>query len=258
MAIPATTLGVATGTFLAASVEFVEAFTIVLAMGVTRSWRAAMLGTAAALLGLAAVTALAGVTLINRISESLLQLVIGILLLIFGLQWLRKAVLRSAGVLPLHDEEQILASHQDAARNAGPGTRLGVDWFAFAVAFKGVFLEGIEVVFIVVTFGLAATGRGSNGMLVAAASAGAAGVVVLIAAVLVRRPLASVPENSLKYAVGLLLTAFGTFWAGEGLGHFTGGSSLTWPGGDWAILGLLVAWLIISRVAVRLARGNGL
>lgn len=256
MAIPATTLGVATSTFLAASVEFVEAFTIVLAMGVTRSWRAAILGTIAALLGLTAVTVLAGVTLINRISESLLQLVIGTLLLIFGLQWLRKAVLRSAGVLPLHDEEQVLTREQTAARNAGHDIRLGLDWFAFAVAFKGVFLEGIEVVFIVITFGLAATSRGSNGMLVAAASAGVAGVLVLTAAVLVRRPLSSIPENSLKYAVGLLLSAFGTFWAVEGLGYFTGGASLTWPGEDWAILGLLVAWLIISRVAVSLARGK--
>jgi Ca2+/H+ antiporter, TMEM165/GDT1 family len=256
MAIPAATLGVATGTFLAASVEFVEAFTIVLAIGVTRSWRAAILGTVAALLALTAITALAGVTLTDRISESLLQLVIGTLLLIFGLQWLRKAVLRSAGVLPLHDEEQILTREQKAARDAGADLRLGLDWFAFAVAFKGVFLEGLEVVFIVVTFGLAATSRGSNGMLVAATSAMLAGVLVLVAAVLVRRPLSSVPENSLKYAVGLLLSAFGTFWAVEGLGYFTGGKSLAWPGEDWAILGLLVAWLILSRMAVRLARAT--
>jgi uncharacterized membrane protein len=254
MAIPAATLGVATGTFLAASVEFVEAFTIVLAMGVTRSWRAAILGTVAALVGLTAITALAGVTLIDRISESLLQLVIGTLLLIFGLQWLRKAILRSAGTLPLHDEEQILAREQKAARNAGADMRLGWDWFAFAVAFKGVFLEGLEVVFIVVSFGLAATTRDSNGMLVAATSATVAGVLVFIAAVFLRRPLSSVPENSLKYAVGLLLSAFGTFWAVEGLGYFTGGKSLTWPGEDWAILGLLAAWFILSRMAVRWAR----
>jgi uncharacterized membrane protein len=256
MSIPASTLGVATSTFLAAAVEFVEAVTIVLAVGVTRSWRSAILGAMAALLALAAVTALAGVTLVNRISESLLQLIIGALLLIFGLQWLRKAVLRSAGVIPLHDEDQILIREQQAARNAGQDTRLGLDWFAFAVAFKGVFLEGIEVVFIVITFGLAARSRDPNGMLVAAASAAVAGVLVLIAAVLLRRPLSSVPENSLKYAVGLLLSAFGTFWVVEGLGYFTGGASLAWPGEDWAILGLLVAWFIISRVAVRLARGN--
>lgn len=254
MGTPATTLGLATTTFLAAAVEFVEAFTIVLAMGVTRSWRAAILGTIAAVLALAAVTALAGVALINWLSESLLQLVIGTLLLIFGLQWLRKAVLRSAGILPPHDEEEILSRQREAARDAGRDLRLGLDWFAFVVAFKGVFLEGIEVVFIVVTFGLAALRRDPNGMLVAAASAVAAGVLVLIAAILVRRPLSSVPENTLKYVVGLLLSAFGTFWAVEGLGYFTSGASVGWPGGDWAILGLLAAWLILSRIAVRVAR----
>ena len=256
MAIPATTLGLATSTFLAAAVEFVEAFTIVLAMGVTRSWRAAILGTITALLALTAVTALAGVALINWLPESLLQLVIGTLLLIFGLQWLRKAVLRSAGVLPPHDEEEILSRQREAARNAGREVRLGLDWFAFAVAFKGVFLEGIEVVFIVVTFGLAALRRDPNGMLVAAASAVVAGVLVLIAAVLVRRPLSAVPENTLKYVVGLLLSAFGTFWTAEGLGYFTSGASRAWPGGDWAILGLLAAWLVLSRVAVRVASGS--
>jgi Ca2+/H+ antiporter, TMEM165/GDT1 family len=213
MAIPATTIGAATGTFLAAAVEFVEAFTIVLAMGVSRSWRAAILGTMAALLALAALTALAGVALINWLSESLLQLVIGTLLLIFGLQWLRKAVLRSAGVLQPHDEEEVLSRQQEAARNAGLDVRMGLDWFAFVVAFKGVFLEGLEVVFIVVTFGLAAARSDPNGMLVAATGAVAAGVLVLVAAVLVRRPLSSVPENSLKYVVGLLLSTFGTFWA---------------------------------------------
>jgi uncharacterized membrane protein len=254
MAIPASTLGVASASFLAATVEFVEAFTIVLAMGVSRSWRAAILGALTAVLALAAVTALAGVALINWLSESLLQLVIGTLLLIFGLQWLRKAVLRSAGVLPLHNEEEILGRQQEAARNAGREVRLGLDWFAFVVALKGVFLEGIEVVFIVVTFGLAARRTDPNGMLVAAASAVAAGVLVLIAAVLVRRPLSSVPENTLKYAVGLLLSAFGTFWVVEGLGYFTGGTSLAWPGGDWAIPGLLFAWLILSRIAVSVAR----
>jgi uncharacterized membrane protein len=251
MAIPATTLGVATTTFLAAAVEFVEAFTIVLAMGITRSWRAAILGTMAALLTLTALTTLAGVALINWVSESLLQLVIGTLLLIFGLQWLRKAVLRSAGVLQPHDEEEILSREQEAARNARREAGSGLDWFAFIVSFKGVFLEGLEVVFIVLTFGLAAARSAPNGMLVAATSALLAGVVVLIAGVLVRRPLSLVPENTLKYAVGLLLSAFGTFWAVEGLGYFTGGASFAWPGGDWAILGLLAAWLLLSRIAVR-------
>jgi uncharacterized membrane protein len=257
MVIPATTVGVAAATFLAAAVEFVEAFTIVLAMGVTRSWRAAILGAVAALLTLTAVTAVAGVTLINLVSESLLQLVIGSLLLIFGVQWLGKAVLRSAGVLAEHDEDQVLLRQREAASTAGSEVRLGLDWFAFVVAFKGVFLEGIEVVFIVVTFGLAASKKDPNGMLVAAGGAVLAGILVLTAAVLLRRPLSAVPENMLKYAVGLLLSAFGTFWVVEGLGYFTRGASLVWPGGDWAILGLLAAWLILSRIAVQVAARGG-
>jgi Ca2+/H+ antiporter, TMEM165/GDT1 family len=237
-------------------VEFVEAFTIVLAMGVSRSWRAAILGTMVAILTLAALTALAGVALINWLSESLLQLVIGTLLLIFGLQWLRKAVLRSAGVLQPHDEEEVLSRQQEAARNAGRDVRLELDWFAFVVAFKGVFLEGLEVVFIVVTFGLAAARSDPNGMLVAATGAVAAGVLVLVAAVLVRRPLSSIPENTLKYGVGLLLSSFGTFWVVEGLGYFTRGTSLAWPGGDWAILGLLAAGLLLSRISVRVIKAG--
>jgi len=244
-------MGLATATFLASAVECVEAFTIVLAMGLTRSWRAAVLGTIAALAVLAAVTALAGLALARWISESLLQLVIGTLLLIFGLQWLRKAILRSAGVQPLHQEEMIFAQEQDAARRAGREVRLGLDWFAFVVAFKGVLLEGLEVVFIVITFGLAASKRDPNGMLVAAVSALIAGVVVLIMGLVARRPLSAIPENTLKYVVGLLLSTFGTFWAVEGLGYFAGGTSLEWPGGDWAILGLLSAYLVLSRVAIR-------
>jgi uncharacterized membrane protein len=191
---------------------------------------------------------------VSWVSASLLQLVIGTLLLIFGLQWLRKAILRSAGLRALHHEEATFSHAQEMARRAGHEVRLGLDWFVFAVAFKGVFLEGLEVVFIVITFGLAATRRNPDGMLVAAASAAVAGIVVLIAGIIVRRPLSSAPENTLKYAVGLLLSAFGSFWAVEGLGYFAGGMSLQWPGGDWAILGLLSAWLVLSRLAVKALR----
>ena len=251
MAIPAATLGLATGTFLASAVEFVEAFTIVLAMGLTRSWRAAILGTAAALAALIMVTAFAGFALINWVSQSLLQLVIGTLLLIFGLQWLRKAILRSAHLQALHNEEEIFSHEQEAARLAGNEVHLGLDWFAFVVSFKGVFLEGLEVVFIVITFGLAASRKDPNGMLIACASAALAGVLVIIAGIIAHRPLSSVPENTMKYAVGLLLSTFGTFWAVEGLGYFASGASLEWPGGDWAILGLLCAWFILSLLATK-------
>ncbi len=250
MALNPGTIGLVSAAFLASAVEFVEALTIVLAMGLMRSWRAALTGTALALVALAAVTAVAGVALISWVSESLLQLGIGTLLLIFGLQWLRKAVLRSSGLKALHDEEETFREEQEAARRAGKEVKLGLDWFAFVVSFKGVFLEGLEVVFIVITFGLAATRENPNGIALAAGGAALAGALVLIAGAIAHRPLSAVPENTMKYAVGLLLSTFGSFWAVEGLGFFAGGESLEWPGRDWALLGILVAWFTLSRLAV--------
>jgi uncharacterized membrane protein len=252
MALDSGALGLLTATFLASAVEMVEALTIVLAIGTTRGWRSTLAGAGAALVALAAVTAVAGVTLVDVLPESLLQLVIGALLLVFGLQWLRKAILRSAGLKDLHDEDAIYGSASEAARGAGSGTRAGLDWFAFVVSFKGVFLEGLEVVFIVVTFGLNADAVG-----LAAGAAAAAAAVVLVAGVLARRPLSRVPENTLKFAVGLLLTTFGTFWSVEGLGVFAGaGKSLDWPGGDLAVLGLLAVWATFARAAVALLRSE--
>ena len=257
MVLSAGTIALITASFLASAVEFVEAFTIVLAMGITRSWRATLVGTAVALVALAAVTAVAGVALVNWVSESLMQLVIGTLLLIFGLQWLRKAILRYSGLKALHDEEETFREEQEAARRAGHETRMGLDWFAFVVSFKGVFLEGLEVVFIVITFGLAATRDHPemNGLAVAAAGAALALLLVLIAGVVAHRPLSAVPENTMKYCVGLLLSTFGTFWAVEGLAFFSdelrqANESLEWPAGDWAILGILAAWFILSQLAI--------
>ena len=249
------TIGLVTATFLASAVEFVEAFTIVLAMGLTRGWRPALTGTVAAVVALAAVTAIAGVALISWVSQSLLQLVIGTLLLIFGLQWLRKAILRSSGLKALHDEEATFREEQEAARLAGHEVRLGLDWFGFVVSFKGVFLEGLEVVFIVITFGLAASKKDPNGMLIATLGAVAAGVLVIIAGLIAHRPLSAVPENTMKFAVALLLSTFGIFWSVEGLAFFhpelrQANQSLEWPGGDWALLIILLAWLVLSRLAV--------
>jgi len=190
------------------------------------------------------------VALIHWVSESVLQLVIGTLLLLFGLQWLRKAILRSGGLAILHDEQAAFRAEQEMARQAGHRKRLGLDWIAFTISFKGVFLEGLEVVFIVITFGLSASRHDSHGLLVASGSAALAGLLVVVAGVIARRPLSAVPENTMKYAVGLLLTSFGTFWAVEGLGYFGSGESLTWPGEDWAILGLVVVGLGLSRLAV--------
>jgi len=247
-----------TTTAIASAVEVVEAFTIVLAMGLTRSWRAAIVGTLAAFAALALVTFVIGVTLKDLVSESVLQLVIGTLLLIFGLQWLRKAILRSSGLKALHDEDETFREEQAAARAAGRETRMGLDWFAFVVSFKGVFLEGLEVVFIVITFGLAAmnsdTARVENGMWYAAGGAVLAAVIVLTAGAVAHKPLSAVPENTMKYAVGLLLATFGTYWTAEGIGYFSPtGDSLHWYGaGDipWPILGIFIAWLVLSRIAV--------
>jgi uncharacterized membrane protein len=243
--------GLATATFLAAFVEFVEALTIVLAMGLTRGWRSALTGTATAVLALAGVTAVVGFALATWLPRSFLQLVVGVLLLIFGLQWLRKAILRSAGLKDLHDEEAEFREQQAAARAAGETARAGLDWFAFVVSFKGVFLEGAEVVFIVITFGLNA-----GNVPIAAGAAATAGLVVVTTGIIAARPLSMIPENTLKYAVGLLLATYGTFWATSGLGVTHGGPALAWPGGDWALVGIFIGWLAVSRVLVLALRGT--
>jgi uncharacterized membrane protein len=238
--------GLLTAVFLASAVEFVEAFTIVLAMGVTRGWRSTLWGAAAGIATLALVTAVAGYALVRWLPESALQLAVGTLLLIFGLQWLRKAILRAAGLKSLHDEEEAFREEREAALRAGREERMGLDWFAFVVSFKAVLLEGLEVVFIVITFGVNA-----DSVPLAAAGAGAAGLLVLVSGAILHRPLARVPENTLKLAVGLLLATFGTFWAVEGLGFVTQSqASLDWPGGDAAILGLLAVWSAVSYLAV--------
>jgi uncharacterized membrane protein len=240
------TWGLLTATFTASFVEFVEALTIVLAMGVTRGWRSALAGTGAAVLALAAFTAVAGYALVAWLPRTALQLGIGTLLLVFGLQWLRKAILRAAGLKALNDEDAAYAEQVAEARAAGAEERFGLDWFGFVVSFKGVFLEGTEVVFIVITFGLNA-----HDVPAASAAAAAAAAVVLAAGLLVHRPLARIPENTLKWAVGIVLATYGTFWAVEGLGVFQpGGGSLHWPGGDWAILAVLAGWLALSRLLV--------
>jgi uncharacterized membrane protein len=234
---------------LACFVEMVEATTIVMAMGFSRGWRSALLGTAAAIGTLAVVTLVAGYALTTFLPESVLQLAIGGLLLIFGLQWLRKAILRASGRKAVHDEDAIYRKEVEAAKAAGTGSG-GIDMFAFIVSYKGVFLEGMEVVFIVITFGLNA-----NNIPAASAGAAAAVVIVLGIAIALKRPLSMINENMLKYGVGLLLASFGTFWAIEGIGVFRHGhESLAWPGGDIAILLLLVVWFLLSRVFIAALR----
>jgi uncharacterized membrane protein len=227
--------------FLASGVEFVEALTIVLAAGLSRGWRSSLAGLGAATLVLAVVVAVLGPAL-TAIPLNALRLVVGALLLIFGLQWLRKAILRASGYKALHDEDAIFARELAEAQDAAEVERAGVDWYGFTLAFKGVLLEGLEVVFIVLTFGSA---QGS----IPLAAAGAAAALVLVAGVgvAVRAPLARVPENAMKFAVGLMLTTFGVFWSAEGAGA-------DWPGSDAAILGVLGFVALSSFVLVRLLR----
>lgn len=241
----AATWGLVAASFVACFVEMVEASTIVMAMGYTRGWRSALAGVAAALAALTVITSIAGYALGRWIPEAALQLVIGVLLLVFGLQWLRKAILRASGRKATHDEDAIYREEAEAAKVAG-GSSGRLDMFSFMISFKGVLLEGLEVVFIVITFGL-------NAHNVPAAGAGAAAAVVSVVglALAVRRPLSMVDENLLKYGVGLLLASFGTFWSVEGIGVFrTDHKSLEWPGQDLSILALLIAWFVLSRLFI--------
>ncbi len=226
--------------FVACAVEGVEAVTIVLAAGLTRGWRSALLGVGAALVVLAAIVAALGPAL-TVLPIDVLRLVVGGLLLVFGLQWLRKAILRASGFKALHDEDAIFAAELAAAQAAGRESG-GIDGYGFTVSFKGVLLEGLEVAFIVVTFG-------SNQHNVPLAAAAALAAVVLVAAtgVAVRAPLSRIPENTLKYGVGVMLTAFGTFWGAEGAGAH-------WPGGDAAIPVLIAFTLATSIVLVAALR----
>jgi uncharacterized membrane protein len=227
-------VGLALAVFFACGVEAVEALTIVLAVGQTRSWRSALEGVGAALFVLAVIVAALGEAVTTLPVDSL-RLVIGILLLLFGLQWLRKAVLRAAGRKALHNEEATYAEETEAAREA-PSRRAGFDPYSFTVAAKGVLVEGFEIVLIVVTLG-----ADHHRIGLAAAAAGAAIVLVVTAGYAIRAPLARVPENTLKFFVGVLLTSYGVFWIGEGAG-------VSWPGED-AILLALIAGILGAALA---------
>jgi len=232
---------VVTAAFLASLVEAVEALTIVLAVATVRGWRPAGLGAGAGLGALALIVVALG-PLLDQVPLHLLQLVIGVLLLLFGMRWLRKAILRSAGAIPLHDEATAFAVETAELREQARRNEARLDWIGGITTFKAVLLEGLEVVFIVIALG---SGRG---MLVPA-SVGAVAACLLVAAVglIVHRPLARVPENTLKFAVGIMLSAFGVFWTGEGLG-------VAWPGADFAIVIFAAIFLAVSVAAVALAR----
>jgi uncharacterized membrane protein len=226
---------------MASLVECVEALTVVLAVGAVRGWRSALIGTAAALIVLAGLCVVLGQSL-ARVPLAYLQVVVGTLLLMFGLRWLRKAVLRAAGILALHDEAQTFAAETAALRGMATARTQGLDAIAVAASFKIVMLEGIEVVFIVIAIG-------AGGGLILPATAGALLALLVVASLgaWLHRPLATIPENTLKFIVGVMLTAFGAFWVGEGIG-------LTWPGGEWAIVALIATYAAAAWTLVPLCR----
>jgi uncharacterized membrane protein len=234
--------------FIACAVEAVEALTIVLAAGLTREWRSTFQGMAVALAVLAVIVAVLGPAL-TLVPLTALRLVVGALLAVFGLQWLRKAILRASGYKGLHDEEAIYARQVAVARTAASEGRHGVrDWYAFTLSFKGVLLEGLEVVFIAITFGANQQNQG-----LAAAAAAAAVVVVAAVGIAVRAPLSRVPENTMKFAVGVMLTSFGMFWGAEGAGA-------SWPGNDAALLAIVPATALVGlgyTALLRRARAAG-
>src|SRR6266850_4789774 len=226
--------------FLGSAVESVEALTIVLAVGLTRGWRSPLYGTVGALISLAVLVLVFGQLIVTRVPESTLKLIIGTLIVLFGMRWLHKAVLRSAGVVAMHDERKSYAATVSEVEAAHERQ----DWVGFTIAFKGVFLEGLEVVFIVV-----AIGGTSASLHIAVAGGLLAMVVVAGIGVVVRKPLAQVPENTLKYAVGIILTSLGTFWAAEGMGA-------TWPFDFVSIFFLVVVYVGASQLAVMLVRNR--
>jgi uncharacterized membrane protein len=235
-----TEFGLALSVFLACAVEAVEALTIVLAVGFTRSWRSAFTGVGAAVALLAVVTGALGPAL-TSLPINVLRVVVGGLLLVFGLQWLRKAILRASGLKARHDEAETFAEERAAASGAG-SVAGGFDGYSFTVAFKGVFLEGLEVIFIVLTFG-----ANQHRVGLAAIAAAVAVAVVVATGLIVHAPLSRVPENTMKFGVGVMLTSFGMFWGAEGAGAH-------WPGSDAALLALIPGTLIVAVAMVGVMR----
>jgi Ca2+/H+ antiporter, TMEM165/GDT1 family len=236
------TVFVAVSAALASGVEFVEALTIVLAVGFTKSWRDAFEGTAGAALALALMVAVIGLGLLRLVPIDILRTVIGTLLLVFGLKWLRKAILRYSGLKALHDEDETF--RQETERVRGGATATGRDWFAVSTAFNGVLLEGLEVVFIVIGLGAAGKAMGA-----ATAGALAAAVIVVAAGIALHRPLKNVPENAMKFVVGIMLTSFGTLWTGEGLG-------VQWWHDDFFIPVLIVGYVAASVVLIYMLKSS--
>jgi len=247
--------GVGTASFLASTVEFVEAFTIVLVVGLTINWRSSFLGAALATVTLAVLIAIFGLTLLQVKNREILRLVVWVVMVLFGLKWLKKALLRYSGRKALHDEEAIFEEERAALKARGEVVTQKFDTFGVVTSYKSVLLEGLEVAFIVVTFGLTGSTTAAvvnktaqaNSLASAIIGAAIAGVLVIVAGAVVRAPMARVPENTLKFVVGIMLTSFGTFWGGEGLG-------IKWPNSDVDLLPVIAVYLLTSFVIVQMLR----
>jgi len=225
--------------FLACAVEAVEAVTIILAAGTSRDWRSTFQGVISGLVVLAGLIVVLGPS-IDKLPKSTLRLTVGGLLLVFGMQWLRKAILRASGFKALHDEEKIFKDEVETASKQAKVSRFAVsDWYAFTLSFKGVLLEGLEVVFIVVTFGIIQKGSNPQAFSLAVWAAAIAVVIVTIAGFAIHKPLSRVPENTMKFVVGTLLTSFGIFWGAEGAGA-------EWPHKDLSLLAIIPFVLLVS------------
>ena len=238
---------VALAAFLASAVEFVEAFTIVLVVGVTINWRSSLVGAFAAAATLALIVATLGVALVQFVPLEILRLTVGVILILFGMKWLKKAILRYSGLKALHDEEAIFEEHMAELRARGESISPRLHPFGVAMSYKAVLLEGLEVAFIVITFGSSAATNAlsrSSGIASAAIGAAVAGLLVILIGAVVHAPLKQVPENTLKFVVGIMLTTFGTFWAGEGLG-------VAWPYADLFLLVLAAIYLVAAFILVQ-------
>ena len=225
--------------FLAAAVEFVEAFTLVLVAGITTNWRSAILGALLAAAVLGVIVGTLGVALVTYVPIDVLRFVVGFLLLLFGLKWLKNAIQRYTGLKLIHDEQAAYEANLAAAPARGEPAKTGLDTFGVLLSFKSVLLEGLEVAFIVISFG----GSGAGGIGNAALGALGAGVLVIAVGALVQAPLKRIPENSLKFVVGIMLTTFGTFWSGESFG-------ITWPLSDLFLLILAALYLVVSGLMI--------
>jgi uncharacterized membrane protein len=233
--------------FLACAVEAVEAVTIILAAGTSRDWKSTFQGVISGLVVLAGLIVILGPS-IEKLPKSTLRLMVGGLLLTFGLQWLRKAILRASGFKALHDEEKIFLKEVEAAQKVAKVSRLAVsDWYAFTLSFKGVLLEGLEVVFIVVTFGIIQKGSNPQAFSLAIWAAAIAVVLVAIAGFAIHKPLSKVPENTMKFIVGTLLTSFGIFWGAEGAGA-------EWPHKDLSLLAIIPFVILVSFGLIELLK----